>query len=88
LGESIYESRPVVVVQRTDTIQAEGEGAQQQHPLKLNAGGTGKAIYYLDTKDGYVVRLTADQELNLTITTSGKAHQFRQSSRQDFRLVR
>ena len=88
LGESIYERQVVVVVQRTDTIQAEGEGAQQQHPVKLNASGTGKVIYYLDTKDGFVVRLTADQELNLTITTSSKAHQFKQSSRQDFRLVR
>lgn len=88
LGESIYESQPVLVVQRTDTIQAEGEGAQQQHAVKLNAGGTGKAIYYLDTKNSYVLRLTADQELTLTITASGSAHQFKQSSRQDFRLAR
>jgi hypothetical protein len=88
LGESTYESRPVVVVQRTDTIHAEGEGAQQQHAVRLNAGGTGKAIYYLDTKDGYIVRLTADQEMILTITASGKAHQFKQNSRQDFRLAR
>lgn len=85
-GEAIYEGRSVLLVQRTDTIQAHGEGAQQQHPLSLNASGTGNAIYYLDTKDGRVVRLTAGQELTLTITTSTKAHQFKQSSRQDFRL--
>lgn len=85
-GEAIYEGRSVLLVQRTDTIQAHGEGAQQQHPLRLNASGTGNAIYYLDTKDGRVVRLTAGQELTLTITTSTKAHQFKQSSRQDFRL--
>jgi hypothetical protein len=88
LGESAHEGRPVVVIQRTDTIQAEGEGAQQQHPIKLNAGGTGRAIYYLDTTGGYVVRLTSDQELVLTIITSSKAYQFKQSSRQDFRLTR
>lgn len=85
-GEAIYEGRSVLLVQRTDTIQAHGEGAQQQHPVSLNASGTGNAIYYLDTKDGRVVRLTAGQELTLTITTSTKAHQFKQSSRQDFRL--
>jgi hypothetical protein len=85
-GEANYEGRPVLIVQRTDTIQAHGEGAQQQHSLGLSASGTGGAIYYLDTKDGRVVRLTAEQELILTITTSGQAHQFRQSSKQDFRL--
>lgn len=86
-GEAIFEGRPVLLVQRFDSIQGHGEGAQQQHPLTLDASGTGNAIYYLDTKDGRLVRLTTGQELNLTITTSGKAHQFRQSSRQDFRLV-
>lgn len=87
-GEAIFEGQPVLLVQRSDTIQAHGEGAQQQHPLKLDAAGTGNAVYYLDTKDGRLVRLTSGQELVLTITTSSKPHQFRQSSRQDFRLLR
>jgi hypothetical protein len=86
-GEAAYEGRSVLLVQRSDSIQAHGEGAQQQHRLTLGASGTGNAVYYLDTKDGRVVRLTAEQELNLTITTSAKTHQFKQSSRQDFRLV-
>ena len=85
-GEAMYEGNPVLIVQRTDTIQAQGEGAQQQHPLRLGASGTGSATYYLDTKDGRVIRLTAEQELILTITTSGRVHQFKQSSKQDFRL--
>ena len=87
-GAGIYEGRPVLLIQRSDTVQADGEGAQQQHPLKLNATGTGNAVYYLDPKDGRVIRLTTGQELSLTITTtSAKVHQFKQSSRQDFRLV-
>jgi hypothetical protein len=86
-GEAVYEGRPVLIVQRTDSLQAQGEGAQQQHPMRLEARGTGSAIYYLDTRDGRVVRLTAGQELLLTITASGKPHQFKQSSKQDFRLT-
>jgi hypothetical protein len=86
-GEAIYEGQPVLVVQRADTIQAQGEGAQQQHTVKLNANGTGSAIYYLDTKDGRLVRLTTGQEMTLIFTASGKAHQFRQSSRQEFKLA-
>jgi hypothetical protein len=86
-GEAVYEGRPVLIVQRTDSVQAEGDGAQQQHPLRLDARGTGSAIYYLDTSDGRVVRLTTGQDLILTIITSGKSHQFKQSSKQDFRLL-
>ena len=86
-GESLYEGQPVLVIQRTDTIRAQGEGAQQQHSVKLNASGIGSAIYYLDTRDGRLVRLTTGQELMLTITASGKLNQFKQSSQQEFRLA-
>lgn len=86
-GESVLDRQPVLVVQRTDAIQARGEGAQEQHSVKLDASGTGSAIYYLDTKNGRLVRLTAGQELTLTVTASGKAHQFRQSVQQEFRLA-
>lgn len=86
-GEAVYEGRPVLIIQRTDSIQAQGEGAQQQHPMRLEARGTGSAIYYLDTRDSRIVRLTAGQEMMLTITASGKLHQFKQSSKQDFRLT-
>jgi hypothetical protein len=86
-GEAVYEGRPVLLIQRSDTIQAHGEGAQQQHPLKLDATGTGSAVYYLDTSAGRVVRLTTSQELALTVTTSSKPYHFKQSSTQDFRLL-
>ncbi|MDP9205464.1 MAG: hypothetical protein M3P12_08410 [Gemmatimonadota bacterium] len=86
-GEAKYEGRLVLLVQRSDSIQAHGEGAQQQHPLKLDAIGTGSGVYYLDTKDGRIIRITTGQELNLTITMSAKAHQFKQTSSQDFRLM-
>ena len=88
LGMSAYEGFPVLVVQRSDTISAEGDGTQQQHRLLLNATGTGSATYYLDTSTGRVLHLTANQDLDLTITTSGKNKRFRQSAKQDFALVR
>lgn len=87
-GEAIYEDRPILLVQRSDIIHAHGEGAQQQHQLTLDAEGTGSAVYYLDMGNGRVARLTAEQELNLTVTTSGKPHRFKQTSRQDFRFTR
>ena len=86
-GEAVYEGRPVLLIQRSDSIQGHGEGAQQQHRLTLDATGTGNATYYLDTKEGRIVRLTAEQNLTLTVTTSVGARQFKQISRQDFRLA-
>ncbi len=86
-GETDYEGRPALLVQRSDTIQAYGEGAQQQHSMKLDASGTGNEVYYLDTRDGRIARVTAGQELTLTITTSSRPHQFKQSTKQDFRMV-
>ena len=85
-GEADYESRRVLLIQRSDTVQAHGEGAQQQHPLKLDVRGTGNAVYYLDTNSGRVVRITSGQDLGLTIITSAKVYRFRQRSSHDFRL--
>ena len=86
-GEANYEGQSVLIVQRSDSVQAHGEGAQQQHSMRLDASGTGNAVYYLDTKGGRILRITTGQELSLTITISTGSRQFTQSSKQDFRLV-
>ncbi len=88
IGLSTYENVSVLVVQRNDSISAEGEGAQQQHRLQLNANGTGAGVYYLDIDTGRILHLTVSQDLNLTITASGRVNHFRQSAKQDFALVR
>ena len=87
-GESVYQGNPVLLVQRIDTIQARGEGAQQQHSVILDAKGTGNATYYVSPKDGRITRLSTGQDLDLAITVSGKIHHFKQSSRQDYSLAR
>jgi hypothetical protein len=87
-GEIPYQGDLLLVVQRTDSIQAHGEGAQQQHPLTLDATGTGNAVYYASPRDGHIVRLNTEQKLDLAITVSGKIHRFKQASKQDFGAVR
>jgi len=87
MSESIYEGIRTLVVQRTDTIQADGEGAQQQHRLTLSANGTGSATYYLNTTSGLILHLSVGQDLDLSITASGKTSRFRQTSKQEFTLV-
>ncbi len=87
-GGITFEASPVLVVQRVDTIQAHGEGAQQQHQLTVDATGTGNAIYYMSPKEGRVLHLSTGQDLMLAITASGTTHHFKQRLKQDFNLVR
>jgi hypothetical protein len=87
-GETLYEGVPVLVVQRADTIHAEGEGAQQQHRMVVTADGAGSATFYLDTRAGHVIHLTVDQNFDLMVSASGRANHFRQTAKQDFTLVR
>ncbi len=86
-GDASYNGRPVLVILRTDTTHAKGEGGLQQHRISLDATGTGTALYYLDTSSGRIARLTVDQVLDLGVTGSAKRSQFRQSSKQEFQIV-
>jgi hypothetical protein len=86
-GEASYDGRPVIVVERTDTLQAHGEGAQQQHRVVLDASGTGSVLYYLSPSTGQILHATVAQELSLAITASGKVDSFRQSLKQEFALA-
>ena len=86
-GDASYEGHPVLVILRTDTTHAKGEGGLQQHRVSIDATGTGTALYYLDTATGRVVRLTVDQMLDLGVTASARRSQFKQNSKQEFQIV-
>lgn len=87
-GETSYNGTPVVLVERRDSIQAHGEGAQGQHLLILDASGGGSVLYYLSPSSGQILNATAGQTLNMVITASGKTNSFRQNVKQEFTLVR
>jgi hypothetical protein len=86
-GQSLHDGRPVLLIVRTDTTRAHGEGGLQQHRVSIDATGTGTAVYYLDPTAGKIVRLTIDQTLNVTGVASARQFQFKQDSKQDFRSV-
>jgi hypothetical protein len=88
LGETDYRGEAMLTVQRTDTIRAHGDGAQQQHRLTLDATGTGTALYHMRPTDGHVVHLSTGQDLTIEITTSGRIHHFKQTSKQEFSFLR
>jgi len=87
-GETTVNGEPVIVVERSDTIQAHGEGAQQQHRLVLDASGNGKIRYYLNPSNGLIAQIAGAQRVDLTINVSGKLHRFGQNLEQEFILIR
>jgi hypothetical protein len=86
-GNASYNGQPVLVILRTDTTRAKGEGGLQQHRVSIDATGTGTALYYIDTASGRIVRLTVNQFLDLGVTASARRSQFKQTSKQDFEIV-
>jgi hypothetical protein len=86
-GEVILDGKPALLITRTDTTHARGEGGLQQHRLTLNATGAGTAAYYLNQATGQISQITLNQTLDLGITTTGSEYRFKQSSKQEFRLV-
>jgi hypothetical protein len=86
-GEVMLEGRPVVLVLRTDSTQARGEGGLQQHRVLINTVGSGTAAYYLSPTTGQVAQLTLNQTLDLGVTTTARTFHFKQSSKQEFRLA-
>jgi hypothetical protein len=86
-GESSYEGRPVLLIVRADTTRAQGEGGLRQHRVSIDATGTGTAVYSLDMTTSRILHLTVDQILNLSLATLTGRFQFKQDSKQDFRIV-
>lgn len=87
-GEVNHSGRPLLLVQRVDSVDARGEGAYGQHRMKVEGSGAGTALYYLDTASGEVSQLTTNQRIRISVTTSGRLHSFTQTMNQDFVRVR
>jgi hypothetical protein len=86
-GEVMLEGKPAVLITRTDSSHARGEGGLQQHRLTINTTGTGTAAYYLNQTTGQISQIILGQTLDLGITTTGHEYRFKQTSKQEFRLV-
>jgi len=87
-GEAPPGGAGIVVVERSDSIRAHGEGAQQQHHVVVDAIGDGRTVYYLSASDGRLVRANTDQRLDIAVVTSENAGHFRQSLKQEIVLIR
>jgi len=88
LGEAGGSLAGLVQVRRISLIRGEGEGAQQQHRVKLSAAGTEMCDYYLETPTGRINTLRTDQQLDIQIENSGRVHRFAQQIRREYSVIR
>jgi hypothetical protein len=86
-GEMNFQGTPVILVERADSVSAEGEGAQQQHHVSFGARGTGSGRYLIDRASGRVINLTTQHELTFTVMASARTSVFAQVVQQDYRLI-
>lgn len=86
-GEIAYQGHQVLEVARADSARMDGEGGIQQHHFLIHAMGLGTGTYHLNVNTGEVVHLSADQVLNVEITTVSSKSHFRQDSKQEFVLT-
>jgi hypothetical protein len=87
-GEIDFSGRRLLLIQRLDSISALGDGAYNQHRMKVESTGTGSARYYLDTGSGEVAQMTTSHLSRITVTTSGRMRSFTQTTNQDLVRVR
>ena len=87
IGQVTRDGKPVILVERSDTVNAGGQGMQQQHQISVEAAGHAHAQYYLDAPGGRVIYLNVDQILQMVIKAEGKQSIFRQSLKQEFATV-
>ena len=87
-GEVILDGQPAIVIERSDSLVAQGDGAQQQHRVTLVINGTGHATYYIEPATSRVVKLSTEQKLRIAMSASARLAEVSQISQQEFNLVR
>ncbi len=78
VGDTTFAGTASVQIHRTDSLTANGEGAEGQHRIIMTATGTGDADLFFNTATGMFVGSNSLQTSVVNITTSGRLTQFLQ----------
>lgn len=81
-GQIVIRGRPALLLEQQSRTSFTGEGAQQQHHVRVRGGGSGKALLTVDAQTGVLIEAAADHTTSLTVTSSGRNQQFTQISRE------
>lgn len=81
-GETILDGIAALQLERTEKLLASGQGSQGQHQISLHGTGIGKAEVFIDRASGLLLSLTAGNQMELTIKSSGRIQNFTQTSQE------
>jgi hypothetical protein len=88
VGDTTINNAMILQIQRTDSLSANGEGADGQHRILVTAAGTGSGTLYLDVATGRLVGLFEVQSTRVNVTTSGRMTQFVQHTTETVSIAR
>lgn len=78
VGDTLFNDEPALLIRKTETISAKGEGNEGQHRVQMTATGSGTANLYFNILAGSFLGMTGTQTTDLTITASGRTSKFLQ----------
>jgi hypothetical protein len=81
-GQTVIRGRTVILLDQQSRTSFTGEGAQEQHRIRVRGDGTGKSQLAVDAMTGVLVDATANNTTLLTVTASGRDQRFTQTSRE------
>lgn len=85
IGEVSSLEKQVVLIERTDRISVNGDGAQGQHRIFIKGFGSGSGKLHLDPVTGSTMASENESRSSITVRSSGQDLQFVQITRQNLR---
>ncbi len=76
VGESALKTTRVLLIQRLDSTYISGDGTQDNHQIHLEGAGTGTGNIYIDPDSGVILATQVSEDLEITVTNSGKSRHF------------
>lgn len=80
IGETEFSGNPALTIEQTERALSSGEGSQDQHLISIRGDTRGTGQLTIDTVTGLLLKLVANRRGTVSIQTSGRNHQFLQTS--------
>lgn len=87
IGESVFNLRRALLIQRMDSTYIHGDGPEGNHQIHLEGIGTGSANIYISPVITFTLGIELSEKTNIAITNSGKTHHFIQEVTQKLKAT-
>lgn len=78
VGDSANDTSVLLIIKRTEVIEASGEGSEDQHRIFIDAKGGSVGTLYFDVNAGVFTQIITTQTTRVKITASGRTSNFLQ----------